>query len=472
MPGIVPTIDPSEVGGAGTETSSSPAEAKIENFVTEEGGLLAVPFGEHLIGGHLVVHKYSAGPPPSSIFAVALGDGEGQGIGNRWDSIVKCWYAGEELAASPDGTTPGYHFHPGTISTGVSDPTQPVDSFLPSGLAYSGTAVVVVKLPESKAVEDRPDKLRVRAKCLWTTDYDVNGNDLGSSYIPSPARAAANRIRRYYDQRYFDNPALAYTKFRDRIDWPSWCRWRDFCAENISWDDGTTTRSIARFECHLAFTEDLVLADALDQICANCACFWQDDGEKYRFVTPLDTEPVHHFHTGWKLPDSRSVPSNIVSGSFQITPKDIRDIPNFIVGKFRNLDDPFLIQASIEVKRDDLIRRIGKVAVERQLGNCTYSQAQRLIERQMRLEAGFPGLGTPVTCSLRGFPDSIHVLPGDVVTVSHPVANWIYQKCLVLGASVDSAESSADETDFVLQKLDGDLYSDTDHKPVQPTVAP
>jgi len=69
--------------------------------------------------------------------------------------------------------------------------------------------------------------------------------------------------------------------------------------------------------------------------------------------------------------------------------------------------------------------------------------------------------------------DSFHVLPGDFVTVSHPIPGWIYQKCLVLDVSADSAEKAADETDFVLQAIESPyLYSDTDHTKVQPEVAP
>lgn len=461
MAGIIPNIDlPQITGDTSSNTdgaSAAETEPKIEEFVTEEGGLLAVAYGEHLVAGHLIVHKYSAGPPPSSIFTVALGDGQG----SRWDSLLKVWYAGEELSSSPDSTTPGYHFHPGTISTGIADGTQGVDSFLPNGNAYSGTAIVVVKLPESKAVEDRPDKLRVRAKTLRTADYDINGNEIGVSYLPNPARVAVARIKRYYDLRYFNNSGIAAQKFRDRINWPRWARWRDYCAENISWNDGTSNRNIPRFECHIAFKEEANLADVLDQICASCASFWQDDGEQIIFLTPEDQTPIHAFDE-----------SDIVAGSFRIEPKDIRDVTNQITAKFRNLDDPFLTEASLEVKRTDLIEKVGKIPRVRQFPNMLYSQAQRLLERQLRIEAGFKGSGLPVICNLRGFADSFHVLPGDFVSVTHSIPNWSSQLCLVLEASIDSAEKSPDETDFVLQKIDGVLYSDSDHKPVQTELTP
>jgi hypothetical protein len=429
----------------------------ISNFVEGEGGLLAVAYGEHLVAGHLVVHLYDVGPPPSSIFTVALGDGQGQ----RWDSVVKAWFAREELSASPDGATAGYHFHPGTISTGIADALQGVDSFLPGGLAYSGVAVMNVKLPDHLAVEDRPDKLVGRYRCLWTMDYNSNGGEIGSSYSTNPARVAADRIRRYYEQRYFNDLTLAYEKFRNRINWATWANWRDVCDELIEWNDGTTVRNIKRFEYHGAFTEDAALADILDDICGNCCSIWQDDGELINFLTPFDFVPVHNFDL-----------SNIKEGSFSIAPRDIREIPNVITGKFRNLDDEKLTPASVEVKREDLIQRIGKVASTRNLANMTHSQAQRVLLRQLRLEAGIQGKGTPLTCSLRGDASSLHVLPGDYVTITHPVANWTYQLCLVLAASPDAAEDSPDETDFTVQRIDSALYYDTDHAPIQAALSP
>lgn len=454
MPGIVPDIDPSQIsgGGAGAGSDPAPVEAtpQIDDFVTEEGGLLAVAYGEHLVAGHLAVHKYQAGPPPSSIFAVALGEGE-------WDSAAKVWYAGEELSASPDGNTAGYHFHPGNISTGIADATQGVDSFLPNGLAYSGTANVVIKLPEARAVEDRPDKMRGRFKCKKVWDYDCNGTALTFGYNVNPANVAVDRIRRYYEQKYFYNLNLAFEKFRRRINWPKWCEWWDYNEEIITWNDGTTpNRQIKRFECHVVFTEDVTLADALDQICASAGALWQDDGEQIIFLPPTERNPVHHFHEG-----------NIVADSFTVAPRDIRERPNYMIAKFRNLDDQYLTEASVEVKRENLIQKIGKIASERRFPNMYYSQAQRLLERQMRIEAD-----NPIVCSLRGFGDSLHVLPGDFVTVSHTVPGWNYQRCLVLDAGVDSGERFADEVEFTLQKVDGHLYFDADHKPVQPAVAP
>ena len=140
---ILPDFDGSTVPGGSRNTTEigspltpDPLGRKIEDFTAEEGGLLAVPYGEHLIGGQMVAHTYTAGPPPDSVIITALGDGQDHG----WEGAVEVFYQGEPLAVSPDGLVPGYRFHPGTLSTGVADPIQGVDPFLPQGLAYSGTA--------------------------------------------------------------------------------------------------------------------------------------------------------------------------------------------------------------------------------------------------------------------------------------------------------------------------------------------
>ena len=440
-------------GTSGDSTGSATTAPAIEQLITDEGGSLAVAYGEHIVAGHLIVHKYDAGPPPSSTLVCAGGEGE-------WDSVVKAWYAGEEITASPDSSTAGYHFYPGTIPASTSDPTQPVDSFLPSGLAYNSTAYLSVLLPEKFATEDRPDKLKWRPKCKKVYTYDVNGTPSASkTYSVNPADIAVDRIRKYYETRYADDSAKALRLFRDRVDWQSYLDWRNYNAATISWDDGTTTRTIARFECHIAFTSDIGLADALNAICATAATFWQDDGQRIRFIPPNVTDVVHHFDE-----------SNIVSGSLSIQPQDMRARPNYVIAEFRDLDDQYLAPSKTPpAYRQDLIDRVGRVRpANRIFANMVRSQAERLLARQLRLEADNPNIIT-----LRGMGDSFHVLPGDFVTLSHSVPGYTYKKCLVLDVSADSAEKAADETDFTLQAMDSEyLYSDTDHSPRQGEVVP
>lgn len=438
--------DPASGGGGGSATSGTATDAAtLEELQTEEGGTLALAYGRHVVRGHMVLHKYDPGPPPSSLLVMALGEGP-------WHQCVKLYYAGEEIASSPDGSTAGYHFHSGTVSTGTGDPAQGLDSFFGTGLTYSRTAYIAVKMPEKYAVEDRPDKLVGIYDCLKVADYNAQGVEGSMAFSSNPARCAANFLLK--------QGGLPTT----RIDWPSWVRWRDYCDETISWNDGTTTQTIARFECHVAFTSRPSLADGLSLICSTAATIWQDDGEKISFVLPTDTTPVHHFTDGVMT----GTLSNIVQDSFSLTPTDLRDRPSRLIGKFRDVQDDYLVEAQEESKREALEAKGATPETQpRQMPNSNRSQAQRILERQIRIEAD-----NPIFLELKGQGDSFHVLPGDYVLVSHSAVNWLGVRCLVISATDESAEKAADERTFSLQRVDGDLYSDADQHPIQPEVTP
>lgn len=607
-----PVINVQEVSGG---LSPQQVDQLAEQFETEEGGALVVAYGEHLVAGNLVSHKYDSVTPENN-YTVALGEGHG-GLGGHgeWDDVVKAYHAGEELTrrfevfvwvedalpagavadpgqdgwnwvsdhpkpffgkyshqsavktgdhqhffqdatttlivapgdsifcwvfldpASPpqevllefrvgaswehraywganlinlgtngtdsrrqisaslpatgswqrlgfaasdlglEGATingmafhcfdggaafdqvsqvrgslsPGYHFHRGQIASAFADVQQGETDSLPIGVAGSGTPIIFVRLDTDQSAEDRPDKFRGRFKTRRTFDYDATGEQIGYGYSTNPARVAADRILNFFQRTFRNDLDLAQQKFRARIDWPSWVRWRDFCGALIPWNkDGSENIFIPRFEAHIAFTGDLLLADALDQICGLSATFWQDDGEQLLFVPPGDQLPVHHFNE-----------SNITRAP-QVSPQDLRQTPNFFVARYREFDDEFLGEVSTSVKREDTIRRLGEVRSQRSFANMRQSQAQRLLERQARIEHD-----NPVFCSLTGDATSVHVIPGDFVTVSHSLPRWDHQLCLVVDITVQGAETSADEVEFTLQQISGDLYSDTAHTPVQ-----
>jgi len=458
QPNVNIRIDSSDVSGGSTSDAAAQAAQQIEEFASEGGGLLAIVYGEHLIAGHLIVHKFTPGTPNTSILLVALGEGWGaDGSRGDWHSAVAVYYAGAAQSVSPDGSTAGYRFHAGEISTAVGSGNQQVDAFLSGGLAYSGTAYIAVKLTDAVAnAEDRPDKLRGRYKGRKTADYDISGNQTVYDYSVNPARVAIDRLFYYYQRKFpgeFSRPREALQK---KVDWESYRIWSDYNSQLISWFDGTSTVNIPRFEAHIAFTEDAILADAFDRICAASGATWQDDGEQIVFLPPTERTPVHHF-----------TESNIIGGSFSIHPSDLRERPNYFITEFRDFDDVYLGLASTEVRRDALIKQVGEIKATRALPNMHKSQADRLTERMARLEAD-----NPILCSLTGDETSIHVLPGDFVTVSHPLANWTYQRCLVISVSLSSAEDAADICEFTLQAIDNPLYDDTSHGPRQEALTP
>ncbi len=413
-------------GAVGGGYGGTPAPS-VTSVQLAEGGKLALAYGRHIVAGHLILHQTSA---PVTILQ-AFGEGP-------WDSIEKLWYNGQEIPVLD------YNFHPGNPSTGPTDPIQGIDPFFPTGLTYSHTAYVAAKVPTAFAADNPPDKLRALCKCLKVNNYDRNGLVIGYGFSANPARVMADLI-------------LVRAQLpASRIDWPSWIAFRDYCDQTLTWDDGDTVRTIPRFECHVVFLDNVTLADALNAAMATCGGVWQDDGEKIVFIRANETIPVHHF-----------TEKNVVNGSIKFAQKGVLDRPNLARVKFRDLDNEFLSEASVQSDRENLQELVGIIeASAKLLPNCNYSQAQRLLERQMRLDTD-----NPFTLELQALGDSFHVLPGDYVWATLPLAGLDYAKCLVIEASDDPAEKAPDLRSFVLQKIDGDLYRDTDHKPIQKAVA-
>jgi hypothetical protein len=355
-------------------------------------------------------------------------------------------------------TAPGYDFRPGVIPTDTQSREHANVQALSAGVAHSGAANILVVLTSDQASEDRPDKLRVRCQTRRNFDWDANGGEIGYGYANStnPARVAADRVLAYFEHLYPDNNDLAREKFKSRINWPSWKAWADYNFTPIPWDRyGDGVIQIPRFEANIAFTEDVNLADALDRICAMAGAWWQDDGEQLFFYGPGERDPVHHFNEG-----------NII-GAPRLIPTDLRERPNRFIARFRELDDEFLGEVTAEIRREEAIRRVSEVKSERQFSNMRQSQAQRLLERQARLEAD-----NPYFVTLIGDESSLHLLQADFCTVSHSLLKWEWVKCLVTEIEVQSAEDSPDNVAFTLQRIDGPIYSDTAHTPVQQTLIP
>jgi len=450
-------IDPSDVSGGSTSGDVAQAAQLIEDYTAEGGGKLPIVYGEHIIAGQELVRKFTAGVPDVLIAFIALGDGQGDlGQHGEWEGALAVYYAGEALSVSPNGSTDGYRFYFGIISTGVASGPQQVDAFLTNVLAYSGTAYIAVRLSGDNATPQRPDRIKGRYKGRKVNIYDGSGNVTSYAYSTNPAYAAVDRIRAYYEHKFRDNISLAQRKLLDKVDWETLGSWATFNGTNISWDPGTGAVSIARFEFHGAFTDEATLADALDRITASCGAWWQDDGEKIMFLSPAERAPVHHFNE-----------SNIV-GAPHAEPRDLRVQPNVFVAEYRDYDDTYLgIASTPPVRNLDLIKQVGEIKTTRSVTNMKQSQAQRLAARWKRIETD-----NPVICTLVGDESSIDLLPGDFVMVSHPVLDWNSQLCLVQSITLTSGEDGVDTCEFTLQRIDTALYSDLDHGPRQGAIAP
>jgi hypothetical protein len=253
---------------------------------------------------------------------------------------------------------------------------------------------------------------------------------------------------------------LAYQKFRARIYWPSWVAWRDECDKLIPWDilgNGVNV-FIAQFECNIAFIGDISAARMFDQVTGLSATIWQDTGRQIVFLPPIPRAPIHHFHSG-----------NIGDG-IRHWVVDLRKRPNRFIARFRDSIDTYLGITTVEppdntaqhALRLASRNRVGEIRSEREFTNMNQSQASRIIEYRARLEHD-----NGERCALVGNRLALHVLKGDFVTVTHKSLGWDSQLCLVLGVSNKSPERSVDQVAVTLQKISGQLYDPTYHRPRQ-----
>lgn len=376
-------------GGGGTGGTGTPDEKQLTEMQFDEGGNLVVAYGQHLVAGHLIQYDYSAGPPPVTKFIAALGEGP-------WDSVVKAYYAGEEITASPDGTTAGYHFHPGTISTGIADPVQGEDSFFTSPPTYSRTAYAAVLLTADQSVEERPDKFRAICHCLKVANYNTSGveTDAGS-YSANPARVAADVMKR--------------AGLLSLIHWPTWVTWRDYCDATISWG----ARTIPRFECHLALTQPVDIPTALSFITQTACTFWQFDGVNIRFLATFDATLVQPGNQVYTFTEANC--RNVIVGA-----GDRRGLPTGYIARFRDLDDDYMSEVTVEVYSEELETLVGAAnRIEIQLPPMYRSQAERICYWRLQLDGW-----SNIEVELTAFGGSSKVLAGDLIAVEHEVLDF------------------------------------------------
>ena len=186
---------------------------------------LAVAFGRHAVKGHVCWSRVEGVPPPGAfhIFAYsALGEGE-------WDACEAAYYKGVEIPAAD------YHFHPGALAEAMDTGTQVVDEYFPLDVPHTRTAAIGYKCPQSigdyEIDKTAPDGFEGIFRTKKCPDFNSSGVLTGFSYSANPARCIAASLVDY--GRLPNLPSVyagALDYWRTRIDWGSWCAWRDYCA--------------------------------------------------------------------------------------------------------------------------------------------------------------------------------------------------------------------------------------------------
>lgn len=141
---------------------------------------------ELAIGRHIVAGDLSKSYPVTGGTRVQNMLGEGYGKG--WKGISQgIWFRGARLGVAD------FNFHPGIMSSGLTDPVQGVDPTFPEDVPHSNTAWISFF---TKAVADNetdtPEGLRAITDCQLMDIYDAAGNiSAANQYSTNAADAAA-----------------------------------------------------------------------------------------------------------------------------------------------------------------------------------------------------------------------------------------------------------------------------------------
>lgn len=197
--------------------------------------------------------------------------------------------------------------------------------------------------------------------------------------------------------------------------------------------------TLPRYELHALFEATQGLDEAVRHCLLLSNSIVQDaDGKRNFYCLEELTTPTFAFNQ-----------SNIKLDTFTFRLRDRRDLANRFEAVFRHLKSQYLKPADpnavyeIEALQADAGRVILGETLD--LDSTTYWQARKVLKIYAKLQSESSFL-----CEFDGTAATYPVLPGDLVTITHPAAGWTNKTFLVLEAIDYSPETAPDRRHFVL----------------------
>jgi hypothetical protein len=198
--------------------------------------------------------------------------------------------------------------------------------------------------------------------------------------------------------------------------------------------------AIKRFETHIAFSQRTTFDQFLRSVLFTCNGGYQDIGGKLRFFSIDDTSPSFEFNA-----------TNILKNTFKFYPRftqqELFNLPNRFVASGRDLNDRYLANFDPPLYYDlpELQDIAGRVIEETVIvGNTNRWQALVNLAFYAKQRTA------PLVTEFEGMPNTLAVLQGDCVTVTHSNAGWTNKQFLTTEATDKSIDSNADERIFKL----------------------
>ncbi len=414
------------------------------------GRPVVLAYGRHVVGGNVMLKDETEAD--QTILFLALGEGE-------WDALEELYVNG---TARDITNRENIHFHKGLDgerSSFVSDigardtlypegegshhpfdqdGDQKADSLTPpgvQGLTFSRTAYLALRIPFDVFAPGPELSVVGVFRTRKVRIFDAQGVQTGYEYSDNPAWQIADlltTVRGLPDSR---------------IDWASFRTAADYADALI--DPTGDGSQVKRFVSHVAFTEEADFDQGLAALLATCRGFLLDSAGAIQLRIDQARAPIFDFTM-----------DNIVEGSFSAFYQDTRAAANRIELVFRDPDNNFAVMTKLWNHEPHQSRTGRVIAARLHLGNLPQHQAERIGNYLLTRT-----IENNLFCRLRGTPESLALLPGDVARVAHDAVPWSqngfgdnrYETFEV----VEVSENPDETRDFLLRVYNELTYPDT-----------
>lgn len=269
---------------------------------------------------------------------------------------------------------------------------------------------------------------------LSTALIDQWAND-GSSTPGTHSATISLTADQFYDVKLEWNEGGSVAEFK--FEWESSSQTREVVPQDRLYPKN---ESEPRFQCNAAFTQPATFDDALRSVLFTCNGGFHDANGKLKFFCITDQTYSFDF-----------TEANIVKNTFNHYPRfsqqDFLSLPNRFIADGRDLDSRYLEAFDPPLVYDlpalqDLVGRVIEETVF--VGNTTRWQALTNLAHYAKLKT------TPNVAEFEGMPQTLQVLPGDIVRVTHSMPGWTNKQHICVEATDKSIDKDSDNRIFKL----------------------
>ena len=204
---------------------------------------------------------------------------------------------------------------------------------------------------------------------------------------------------------------------------------------------------LEKFECHLAFLEPPTLDEFFRQVLFTCNGAYQEANGKLKFFS------IDNLSTSFDF-DETNIVKNTFSFKPRYTQQELLDLPNRFIAAGRDIESRYIkpFDPVVVYEIPELQELAGKVNEETvNVGNTRRWQALENLKHYAKLRV------SNLVAEFEGMPETLQVLNGDLVSLSHSISGWSNRRFLVLEATDKSIDRGPDTRFFRILDWPSDM---------------